>query len=278
VVNQFFGRGEMIAGTKYFYDLDHLGNVRELTDSTGAVKTRYSYDPYGQVTQTFVSGTVASDFQYAGYYFHVPSGLNLTRTRAYSTSIGRFINRDTIGEAGGVNLYRYVGNNPISRRDPRGTLGEATAIGTLIEPGGGTLIGGIADIIIWGGGAIIGAGILAGAHDAGTAVGQSLGRPASPSGLLPGKSCNAKPPANPEHPNTVPIPTDPGQPPAPGWTWVGGGAPGVGSGEWTSPGNEEALHPDLEHGPPEGAHWDYTDPDGHQWRIFPDGRPPQLKY
>ena len=31
-------------------------------------------------------------------------------TRYYSPSLGRFINRDTIGEAGGLNLYAYVGN------------------------------------------------------------------------------------------------------------------------------------------------------------------------
>lgn len=52
---------------------------------------------------------------------HSHSGLNLTRTRAYSANLGRFISRDPIGERGGVNLYGYVGGNPVSLTDPSGT-------------------------------------------------------------------------------------------------------------------------------------------------------------
>jgi RHS repeat-associated protein len=58
--------------------------------------------------------------QYAGYYVHSRSGLNLTRTRAYSASLGRFISRDPIEEYGGINLYGYVRGNPISLSDPSG--------------------------------------------------------------------------------------------------------------------------------------------------------------
>src|ERR1700679_2859496 len=60
---------------------------------------RYEYGMYGEVTQTV--GTLASDFQYAGYYFHAPSGLNLATYRAYSPSLGRWISRDPIGERDG---------------------------------------------------------------------------------------------------------------------------------------------------------------------------------
>lgn len=51
---------------------------------------------------------------------HSRSGLNLTRTRAYSANLGRFISRDPIAERGGVNLYGYVRNNSIRFRDPSG--------------------------------------------------------------------------------------------------------------------------------------------------------------
>jgi RHS repeat-associated protein len=67
-----------------------------------------------------------SDFQYAGYYYHAASGLNLTLNRAYNTSLGRWINRDP-GEQGGgadLNLYTYVNNNPISFVDPLGLQGQ----------------------------------------------------------------------------------------------------------------------------------------------------------
>lgn len=37
VTRQFFRRGEIISGTAYFYVKDHLGSIREVSDSTGAI-------------------------------------------------------------------------------------------------------------------------------------------------------------------------------------------------------------------------------------------------
>src|SRR6202042_2648093 len=85
------------------------------------VEAQLGYDPYGKVTQ--LQGSMSPDLQYADYYQHSASGLNLTRTRAYSPSVGRFINRDFIGEAGGLNLYGYVQNDPVSDSDPSGLRG-----------------------------------------------------------------------------------------------------------------------------------------------------------
>ena len=64
--------------------------------------------------------SVVSDFQYAGYYYHAASGLNLTLNRAYSSFLGRWLTRDPIGESGGINLYGYGLNNPILFSDPSG--------------------------------------------------------------------------------------------------------------------------------------------------------------
>jgi len=122
VTAQYFSLGETISGTGYVYDLDILGSVREMTNSSGAVQSQYTYDPYGQVTK--LQGSLAADMQYAGYYQHAASGLSLTRTRAYRSSLARFINRDAIGEHGGLNLYDYVSNKPVTYRDPLGFVGE----------------------------------------------------------------------------------------------------------------------------------------------------------
>jgi RHS repeat-associated protein len=119
IVSQYFERGQTISGTSYFYTKDHLGSIREVANSSGAIQAQYSYDPYGQVT--LLQGSNLADFQYAGYYLHQRSGLNLTHTRAYSSTYGRFINRDLIGEIGGTNLFNYVNGNPITRTDPAGT-------------------------------------------------------------------------------------------------------------------------------------------------------------
>ncbi len=105
---RFFDWGQTRAAATAFYTKDHVRSIRDVTSSGGT--EQYAYDPYGNATPSG-SGT-QSDFQYAGYYFHAPSGLNLTLNRPYSPTLGRFINRDPIEEQGGVNLYGYVDNDP----------------------------------------------------------------------------------------------------------------------------------------------------------------------
>src|ERR1700677_4820212 len=68
VTKRFYGLGEQISGTSYYYTRDHLGSVREMTDGSGTIQARYDYDPYGRTT--LVSGSNLSDFQYAGMYAH----------------------------------------------------------------------------------------------------------------------------------------------------------------------------------------------------------------
>ena len=34
--------------------------------------------------------------------------------------MGTFVGRDPIGTAGGINLYEYVGDDPLERTDPMG--------------------------------------------------------------------------------------------------------------------------------------------------------------
>jgi len=95
--------------------------------------------------------------QYAGYYEHVTSGLNLTMFRAYDPNASRWLSRDPQGEAVGVNLYAYAYNNPIRFIDPLGlcpcnmqnlvqantdTTMEYTVLGLIVGAGGGGYVAG----------------------------------------------------------------------------------------------------------------------------------------
>jgi RHS repeat-associated protein len=121
---RFFGQGEQIGTNNYYYTRDHLGSAREMTDSSGNIQARYDYDPYGRVAET--QGSLASDFQYAGYYEHATSGLNLTWFRAYDPNTARWLSSDPLPDAErsqGPNLYEYVSNSPIGLTDPLGLAG-----------------------------------------------------------------------------------------------------------------------------------------------------------
>jgi len=134
VVRRFYPQGEQISGAGYYYSRDHSGSVRELTDSTAAIRARYDYDPYGYRTK--ISGDLDAEFGYTGAYFHQPSSMNLAPYRAYDSVTGRWLSRDRMGESGGINLYGYVSNNPLRLVD---MLGLAGANSEDDPPDSGTL-------------------------------------------------------------------------------------------------------------------------------------------
>jgi RHS repeat-associated protein len=91
-----------------------------------------SYDAWGNILSS--SGTTANAFKYVGqlgYYADSDSGLMLLGARYYGASGGRFLTLDPIGHAGGLNLYGYVGNNPVLRVDPQGLESEQDIINDI---------------------------------------------------------------------------------------------------------------------------------------------------
>jgi RHS repeat-associated protein len=68
-----------------------------MTDQTGNVVAECSYDSWGNVKRIAGAGP-DSDFLYAGYFYHKPSGLYITAHRLYSPKLGRWLNRDPIDD------------------------------------------------------------------------------------------------------------------------------------------------------------------------------------
>ena len=118
VTRRYFDHGMQEGGAAFFYARDHLDSVRELTDSTGAVRARYDYDPYGRATK--ISATWRARRRSPGHFPHGPSGLLLAPYRAYDPGLGRWINPDPLGFGGGSNFYAYVGGRPMDGRDASG--------------------------------------------------------------------------------------------------------------------------------------------------------------
>jgi len=86
-----------------------------------------------------MQGSLAADFQYAGYYAHLPSGLNIAVRRAYNPTLARWISRDPLKEHAGTNLYAYVHGEPTGFIDPNGTNGIGNPAipypGPILPPG-----------------------------------------------------------------------------------------------------------------------------------------------
>jgi RHS repeat-associated protein len=142
VTKRFFIQGmQIVSGTNagvYFYTKDHLGSIREVIDSSGNVRARYAYDPYGR--QTLISGDIESDFGFAGMFWSREAQLSLTLFRAYDSGLGRWLSRDPLRNAEikeGANLYAYVGNNPINAVDPLGLCCEKEIrdLNNILTPG-----------------------------------------------------------------------------------------------------------------------------------------------
>jgi RHS repeat-associated protein len=118
----------------YYLLQDLLYRAIVLTNSSGAIVEAYDCDAYGN-TLIFTapdsssnwwsdaavqSSYGANEIIYCGYRYDPEAELYYMRARTYSSTLGRWMQRDPIEYEGGINLYEYVNAMPETRLDPLG--------------------------------------------------------------------------------------------------------------------------------------------------------------
>jgi RHS repeat-associated protein len=106
------------SGQVYYVFANHLGCPELITDAHGAAVWRAHIAPYGNATLE-LGHDFHQPLRWPGHFYDAETGLHYNRFRYYDPSLGRYLQSDPAGIAGGSNLYAYT-DNPLRQVDVRG--------------------------------------------------------------------------------------------------------------------------------------------------------------
>ncbi len=118
-----------------FYTADANGNIGQLLDASDPtdILAHYEYSPFGETIVAVGDLAKANPFRFSTKYHEDESGLVYYGYRYYKPKLGRWVNRDPIGERGGLNVYGFVKNSSASYIDPDGHSVITALAGWIIQ-------------------------------------------------------------------------------------------------------------------------------------------------
>jgi RHS repeat-associated protein len=120
------------AGT-YFPCYDGNGNVVAMVNASGGtLAVVWEYSPFGEVIKATGPLAFTAPFLFSTKFYDWETGMYYYGYRYYNPSTGRWPSRDPIEEGGGINLYGFVANNPVSKIDTYGLWGRTVHFGATL--------------------------------------------------------------------------------------------------------------------------------------------------
>ena len=102
-----------LSGELLFVHNDHLGSPQLMTDANQQTVWQVDRKPFGEVDTRVAKLDLTMGAGFPGQYADGATGYTYNYFRDYDASLGRYIQSDPIGLAGGVNTFGYVSGNPL---------------------------------------------------------------------------------------------------------------------------------------------------------------------
>jgi RHS repeat-associated protein len=99
----------------------------------GTIGARYEYGPFGEAIRVSGAGAENNPFRFSTKYCDDETGFYYYGYRLYNPSTGRWLNRDPIGEKGGLNLYGFMRNDSVNAVEQLGLYEYDSSIDMFLE-------------------------------------------------------------------------------------------------------------------------------------------------